>query len=185
MRTALRKRLKIKELGLKSRGFSLVELLVVISIIAILSTVGFTTYTQAQVVARDSRRKEDLKAIQGALESYYQVNRTYPQSGGGWWYSNRSQPWISGLDFHYIDNVPTDPKSNGGDPTKDNSFGYAYWADACGSYAAGQFYILAAQLENHNDTTNLNHLDVSYCDGKGLHSTYSYSGYAYVITSQQ
>ncbi len=63
----------------KIGGFTLLELLVVIGIIAIL--VGFATisYGAAQVRARDSRRKADLNSVQDALEQYYSANTfVYP-----------------------------------------------------------------------------------------------------------
>ena len=64
------------------RGFTLVELLVVIAIIAVLSTVGLVTYSTVQKSGRMSKRIQDLKAIQTALELYYSVNKAYPV--GGW-----------------------------------------------------------------------------------------------------
>src|ERR1035437_10377472 len=51
-------------------GFTLVELMVVISIIAILSMIGLTIYTSAQKSARDGKRRADLLTIQTALEQY-------------------------------------------------------------------------------------------------------------------
>ncbi len=49
-------------------GFTLVELLVVIAIIAILATVGFSLFTNAQRNARDARRREEIDAISKAIE---------------------------------------------------------------------------------------------------------------------
>jgi len=60
------------------RGFSLIELLVVITIIALLIGVATVSYTKAQQKGRDGRRKSDLKAIQQALELYFQQNGKYP-----------------------------------------------------------------------------------------------------------
>lgn len=57
-----------------SKGFTLVELMVVIAIIAILSVVGLTIFSGVQQQARNSRRQSDIQAIAKALESAKQVN---------------------------------------------------------------------------------------------------------------
>ena len=63
------------------KGFSLVELLVVITIIAILSVVAYTAVGGQTIKARNSKRMEDLTAIQQALEIYAIANNNkYPDS---------------------------------------------------------------------------------------------------------
>lgn len=62
------------------KGFTLVELLVVLSIIAILSTVAIASYTAFLKNARDSKRKADLHFIQSALEQYHADQHYYPNS---------------------------------------------------------------------------------------------------------
>lgn len=52
-------------------GFTLVELLMVIIIIAILSTLALTIYTSAQKQARDATRISSIEAIAQALEINY------------------------------------------------------------------------------------------------------------------
>jgi len=59
-------------------GFTLVELLVVITIIAILSMVGIVAFTDAQKNARDGKRKADMNAVAKALESNYSANSANP-----------------------------------------------------------------------------------------------------------
>lgn len=54
------------------QGFTLIELMVVIAIIAILSVVGVTLFSNAQKSARDASRRADLDATAKALE----VNKT-------------------------------------------------------------------------------------------------------------
>jgi len=71
-------KLKIK------RGFTLLEMLVVIGIIAILVGIGSVAYSTAQKKARDAKRQADLKSFQSAMEQCYSVNSyAYPTITGG------------------------------------------------------------------------------------------------------
>ena len=51
-------------------GFTLVELLVAITILVILTGIGFGTFSRSQKKARDGQRKSDLHQLQQALETY-------------------------------------------------------------------------------------------------------------------
>ncbi|MCG2691197.1 prepilin-type N-terminal cleavage/methylation domain-containing protein, partial [Microgenomates group bacterium] len=48
---------------MKHKGFTLIELLVVIAIIGILSSVGLSTFTTAQIKGRDAKRKTHLSQL--------------------------------------------------------------------------------------------------------------------------
>lgn len=61
------------------KGFTLIELMVAIAIVAILAVIGYTLLTTAQANARDTKRKQDIDAISGALEIKFNGNAgTYP-----------------------------------------------------------------------------------------------------------
>jgi len=49
--------------GQSGAGFTLIELLVVISILAILITMGLTSFASAQRKGRDAKRKSDIREI--------------------------------------------------------------------------------------------------------------------------
>ncbi|QQG43927.1 MAG: prepilin-type N-terminal cleavage/methylation domain-containing protein [Candidatus Roizmanbacteria bacterium] len=65
---------KIKNLIFLKKGFTLLELLVVIGIIAVLIGVGAVSYSTAQKKARDAKRRSDLKTVQNCMEQYYTTN---------------------------------------------------------------------------------------------------------------
>ncbi len=62
----------------KNRGFTIVELLIVIVVIGILATLVITTYNGIQEKARDTKRKTDINAIQGQVEAFQAQNGKYP-----------------------------------------------------------------------------------------------------------
>lgn len=65
----------------KSRGFTLIELMVVITIIAILAIIGLIAYSAFLKTSRDNKRQSDLKFIQSALEDYHGDTIFYPTAG--------------------------------------------------------------------------------------------------------
>src|SRR5690348_7093470 len=64
------------------KGFTLVELLIVIAIIGILSTLLMTNFIGVRQRARDAQRKADVRQIQSALELYRADNGSYPAAAG-------------------------------------------------------------------------------------------------------
>ena len=62
----------------KMRGFTLIELLIVVAIIAILAAIAVPNFLEAQVRAKVSRVKSDLRSIATGLESYFIDNNAYP-----------------------------------------------------------------------------------------------------------
>ena len=60
------------------RGFTLMELLIVIVLLGILATLGLSSFKSSQTKSRDTKRKGDLKSISTALEIYYNDKGRYP-----------------------------------------------------------------------------------------------------------
>lgn len=61
-----------------NRGFTIVELLIVIVVIGILAALVVVTYNGIQQKARDTERKTDINAIHGQVEAYSAQNGKYP-----------------------------------------------------------------------------------------------------------
>lgn len=55
----------------REKGFTLVELLIVVVIISVLSAVGMAVFGSQQPKSRDARRKADINAIADAMEANY------------------------------------------------------------------------------------------------------------------
>ena len=56
------------------RGFTMVELLVVVSIIVILATMGMTQYRTSVIYSRESVLKEDLFRLRDAIDQLVTTN---------------------------------------------------------------------------------------------------------------
>lgn len=105
---------------MSKKGFTIIELLVVVVIIGLLSTIGVTVFTKARKASRDAKRIADLKEISTAVEMYYNENGAYPFSaqGNNNWAGecpnyggyDMPVPYIQNLVPTYISILPQDPK---------------------------------------------------------------------------
>lgn len=115
------------QLRIKEKGFTLVELMVAISIVAVLATIGFSLFQSTQATARDAKRRADIDAMASALETHFDattgIYTPIDDTVSATWFTDKITPK---------------------DPLNDAASGYTY------SYpsAAAATYILCAKLEN-------------------------------------
>ena len=141
----------------KHAGFTLVELLVVITIIGILAAIVLATLSGAGPQSRDVDRKADLRTLQAAVELYRSDNGRYPEgcNGPGNWSGQQDtdyacssgNQYITNLAPEYIPVLPRDPKSNGDDS------GYVYTVDE-----EGFVYKIMALNTVESETVDYDHI---------------------------
>jgi type II secretory pathway pseudopilin PulG len=141
-------------------GFTLVEVMVVVSIIIILSTVAFVGIQESQRQGRDAERKSDLRNLQSAIELYKLKYGRYPAGcrGPGEWSGQLSTIYACtdgtgqyirgdqvGRSFapQFIPVLPIDPRLNG------VNSGYVYTTNLTGTV-----YKLMARLTVESEIVN-------------------------------
>ena len=70
--------ISLKKRKLNGRGFTLVELLIVIVVIGILALIVITTYSGIQAKARNAKRQTDIQSLQTQVEAFFSQNSYYP-----------------------------------------------------------------------------------------------------------
>lgn len=65
----------------RNRGFTIVELLIVIVVIGVLAAITVVAYNGVQSRALNSRVQSDIKNVQKVVENYNAINGSYPSTG--------------------------------------------------------------------------------------------------------
>lgn len=121
-------------------GFSLMELLISVSIVSILVAIGIASYATINKQSRDTKRKGDLEQLRSALEMFRADKGYYPSFGGGLFVDASG---LSGdLVPTYIALIPPEPVS-----------GQLYLYKATNASGTAYYgYCLNAKLEAENPT---------------------------------
>ncbi len=67
----------------KARGFTLIELMIVVVIVAILASIALPSYQEQVRKSRRADAKAALMELSGFMERFYAANGRYDQDGGG------------------------------------------------------------------------------------------------------
>jgi general secretion pathway protein G len=70
----------VKKILKNEKGFTLIELMIVVTIIGILATLSEPSFRQAIVKAREAALKKDLYIFRDVIDQYYADNGVYPPS---------------------------------------------------------------------------------------------------------
>ncbi len=155
-------------------AFTLIELVVVISILAILSGVLVPRVSNHMKAARDARRLADIKAIRNAVEQYHMDKGEYPRANtnssyGGWDVSHDGN-FVQVLhDTGYLE----DPFE---DPINDATHHYRYYVYNQGSYGCGsqrKFYVLGVRNFESTDFAKKNQ-GFFKCSGRNWSNEFAY-----------
>lgn len=119
---------------MKIKGFTLIEILVVATIIGLLAAVAAISYSQFTKQSRDARRKADLEQIRGALEMY-KSNSTTNDYPGSLTINCANPVALTDGTYTYLSKIPNDPKC----ASSWTNYSYVY---------STQSYTLTATLED-------------------------------------
>jgi general secretion pathway protein G len=153
----------------RQRGFTLIEVMIVVAVIAILALILIPNFTNARAQAQTATCESNLREIATAAELYYSDVQTYPISG------NVSSTLFTAATSGtvYLETTPIDPAAS--DPTQPYAF-VQQQASALNNTQAGYTitcpgihaaFTLTKLTENGNSTSPHT---LIYASGYGLES---------------
>lgn len=172
----------------KLAGFTIVELLIVIVVIAILAAISVVAYTGVQTRARDSARTDSIAKIKKALELYKIDHGRYPGAtanpGSAGWESSAdvSGTFLEQLaEYGFEGGAPVDPIS-------DATYSIWYYRYAAGGstgtgcdISKGGFYVLRVRYESPSNKPQGNSIEPfctspqsSWLNGTTMYSYHSF-----------
>lgn len=134
------------------KAFTLIELLIVITIIWILATGAISVYTSQIQKARDTTRINDVKALQSAVEQVYQDDSSYPAA----------TTFVTQMEPYMMNGLPKDSKHGegcSGSWAATTDCALAYLADDDENGIELWIYELSTAFENSGNRTSKGETD--------------------------
>jgi len=117
---------------MRKKGFSLIELLIVVTIVGLLTLLTIWAFHLQVIKGRDAKRKADLAKMQRILEDYYNDNNCYPEV------------LACNNDFlPYLSSIPCDPVNDGRN--------HIYFYSVSNQGNCKRWYKIFTTLENQKD----------------------------------
>ena len=126
---------------MRHRGFTIIELLVVVAIIAVLSAVVLVTFEDARLKSRDAKRLSDMKELEKAFALYSDSHGHYPISPSQIVLTSDDSVSTELEGEAVITNVPVDPLYD--------SLTYRYQTNTLGTTYTLTFCLEGAGIENY------------------------------------
>lgn len=138
------------------KGFTIIELLIVIVVIGILAAITAIALGGANARARDAKRESDVKSLQTALEAYYTIgNSQYPTEANMNDATFRSENF-QGLDESVFQDPNADDSQLASGATA-NQYSYEATPENCdNTTTVCDGYTLTVTLEEGDDITRTN-----------------------------
>jgi general secretion pathway protein G len=142
---------------LKNKGFTLIELMIVVVILGVLMSTVLPKLTGAQARARDTGRIADLGNISASLTTYYDDNGEFPSTVGclksGHTTNDAIKIYLEGS------KVPADPQKNANTFLCNGDLGLYWYQPVIKAGIANNAFILCADMETfqkaNTDASNI------------------------------
>jgi len=139
------------------RGFTLIELIVVIAIIGFLASIVFAALTDARLDARDKGRIDELKQLEKALNLYANDHNYFPRESEGANGNTATNATFRTMLEPYLQGIPVDP--SGGTDT------YFYYYDGAHTCGSKMYAVVFARQMDKPSNANYDEFLSSVCSG--------------------